>query len=320
VLAELLKNVGRARVLVVGDSMLDRYWGGSVDRISPEAPVPVVSVKSEDERLGGAANVARNVRALGARCTLLTVTGDDVAADTIERLLRAENIDSTLQRDASMKTTMKLRIIAQKQQVVRLDFESVPSVNQKAKLLERFKEVVADHDVVIISDYNKGGLSHIDEMIKTARSLAVPVVVDPKGQNYRQYAGATLVTPNRKEFELVAGVFIDNDDLVRRARTLMRDNLLETLLITLGEEGMSLISLDQEPYHLSARKREVFDVTGAGDTVVSALGCALAIGGPLKEAVQLANIAAGIVVDRLGAATASVDEILEEIGNNRSTG
>ncbi len=312
-LSQLLDNIRDRRVLVVGDAMLDRYWHGGVERISPEAPVPVVAVTRADERPGGAANVARNVRALGAQCRLLSITGDDAEADTLERLLHAECIDCTLYRDKLVNTTVKLRVISRNQQLLRIDFESPASKDARVKLLDNYLAHVREYAVVIISDYGKGGLGYVQEMITAARAAGVPVVVDPKGDDYSGYRGATLITPNRKEFEQVAGRFKDNADLERKAAAMIGALELGGLLVTRGEEGMSLVERGGRRLHLAARAREVFDVTGAGDSVIASIGCAYAAGGAIEDALQLANIAAGIVVGKLGAAVATPQEILHEL-------
>jgi rfaE bifunctional protein kinase chain/domain len=312
-LSALLRNIRDTRVLVVGDAMLDRYWYGGVERISPEAPVPVVAVSRADERPGGAANVARNVRALGANCRLLSITGDDAEAASLEKLLQAERVECTLYRDKLINTTVKLRVISRNQQLLRIDFESPASKDARVKLLDHYLAHIRDYGVAIVSDYGKGGLGYIQEMITAARAAAVPVVVDPKGDDYSGYRGATLLTPNRKEFEHVAGRFRDNADLERKARAMVAALELGGLLVTRGEEGMSLIEASGRVLHLGARAREVFDVTGAGDSVIASIGCAYAAGGSLEDALQLANIAAGIVVGKLGAAVATPDEILHEL-------
>ncbi len=299
-------------MLVVGDAMLDRYWYGEVERISPEAPVPVVRIASADERPGGAANVARNVRALGARCTLLSVTGDDREADALERLLQEGGIESRLTRDRLINTTVKLRVIAQHQQLLRIDFESPASKDSRARLLDDYLARIDTADAVIVSDYGKGGLGYIEEMIQAARAASRPVVIDPKGDDYSAYRGAALITPNRKEFELVAGRFRDNAELEKKALAMAAELELGGVLVTRGEDGMSLIRPGAPPLHVPARAREVYDVTGAGDTVIAAIGSACGTGAALEDAVTLANIAAGIVVGKLGAATASPEEILHE--------
>jgi rfaE bifunctional protein kinase chain/domain len=312
-LAEVLQEIAKTRVLVVGDAMLDRYWYGGVERISPEAPVPVVAVGSCDERPGGAANVARNVKALGARCALFSITGDDRDADTLERLLREGEIECSLQRDKLLNTTVKLRVIAQHQQLLRLDFDMQGSKDSRVRLLDHYLERISDFQVVIVSDYGKGGFGYIREMIDAAGNRGIPVVVDPKGDDYSGYRGADLVTPNRKEFETVAGRFRDNDELEHKALALAESLELEALLVTRGEEGMSLVKRSGEVLHYPARAREVFDVTGAGDTVIASMGCAFAVGSSPEDALHLANVAAGIVVGKLGAATATPAEILHEL-------
>jgi rfaE bifunctional protein kinase chain/domain len=314
VLQQLLQKITTTKVLVVGDAMLDRYWYGDVERISPEAPVPVAVIRSAKELLGGAANVARNVSALGAHADLLSITGDDGEADTLERLLRADHIGCLLCRDKLLNTIVKLRVVSRHlhQQLLRIDFESPPSKDSRVALLDAYLKQLTEHRAVIISDYGKGGLGHIREMIEAARAKDVPVVVDPKGHDYSGYRGATLITPNRKEFELVAGRFQDNHDLEQKALAMAASFDLGGILVTRGEDGMSLIRRDTKPLHMPARAREVFDVTGAGDTVIAAIGCAYAAGGDIEDAVQLANVAAGIVVGKMGAAIATPAEIMHE--------
>lgn len=312
-LPQLLENIRQRRLLVVGDAMLDRYWYGGVERISPEAPVPVIAVTKADERPGGAANVARNVRALGAACRLLSITGDDTEADTLERLLGADTIGCTLHRDKLISTTVKLRVISRNQQLIRIDFESPASKDARVKLLDDYLACLREHDAVILSDYGKGGLGYVQEMITAARAAGRPVVVDPKGDDYSGYRGATLITPNRKEFEHVAGRFRDNRELERKAQDLVASLDLGGLLVTRGEEGMSLFESGGRVLHLAAHAREVYDVTGAGDSVIASIGCAYAAGAALGDALRLANIAAGIVVGKLGAAVAVPAEILHEL-------
>jgi len=314
-LPPLLEKIARAKVLVVGDAMLDRYWYGDVERISPEAPVPVVAVKEVKELPGGAANVARSVRALGAECTLFSISGDDREADSLEQLLGRENIRCHLERDKLLNTIVKLRVISKHlhQQMLRIDFDCPVSKDARVKLLDDYLKHLPEYDAVIVSDYGKGGLGYIQEMIQAARGASRPVVIDPKGDDYSGYRGASLITPNRKEFEQVAGRFRDNADLERRAAKLIQDLDLGGILVTRGEDGMSLVQRDGKVLHIKARAREVFDVTGAGDTVIAAIGCAWAVGSGLEDAVQLANVAAGIVVGKLGAATASPAEIMQEI-------
>jgi rfaE bifunctional protein kinase chain/domain len=315
VLPQLLEKIARAKVLVVGDAMLDRYWYGDVERISPEAPVPVVAVKEAKELPGGAANVARSVRELGAACTLFSISGDDRDADSLERFLGEKGIRCHLERDRLLNTTVKLRVISKHlhQQMLRIDFDSPVSKDARVKLLDDYLKHLPEYDAVIVSDYGKGGLGYIQEMIQAARAASRPVVIDPKGDDYSGYRGANLITPNRKEFEQVAGRFQDNADLERKAAKLVKELDLGGILVTRGEDGMSLVQRSGQALHIKARAREVFDVTGAGDTVIAAIGCAWAVGSGLEDAVHLANIAAGIVVGKLGAATASPAEIMHEL-------
>jgi rfaE bifunctional protein kinase chain/domain len=301
-------RVAKARVLVVGDVMLDRYWFGDVERISPEAPVPVVKIARSEERPGGAANVARNAAALGVQATLLSATGDDEPADALLRMLAAEGVRTSFLRDAALTTTVKLRVIGRQQQLLRIDFETAPSHELLASKLADFDALLADTDAVVLSDYGKGGLAHIATMIGRARAAGKPVLVDPKGEDWDKYRGASLVTPNRGEFRQVAGRWRDEADLERRAQTLRRELELGALLVTRSEEGMSLYS-DAGTLTIPAQAREVFDVSGAGDTVIATLGALLAAGAPLPDAVAIANQAAGIVVGKLGTATVSPDEL-----------
>ncbi len=309
----LLERITQANVLVIGDAMLDRYWYGEVERISPEAPVPVATVKRADERPGGAANVACNVLALGARCTLLAITGDDREADSLRVLTNQAGIVTRLQRDKLINTTVKLRVISRNQQLMRIDFEAPASKDAQVRLLEDYLANLAGADVVVISDYGKGALGNVPELIGAARAAGLPVIVDPKGDDYTQYRGATLLKPNRKEFEHVAGRLRDQQDLEQKAAATVAALDLDGLLITRGEEGMSLIARSGEVVHMPARAREVFDVTGAGDTVTACIGCAYAADAGPQNALQLANIAAGIVVGKLGAATATAQEILHAL-------
>ena len=303
-----LPDTSRARVLVVGDVMLDRYWFGEVSRISPEAPVPVVKVERSEERLGGAANVARNIAALGARPSLLSVAGSDEAGDSLQRLLAAEGIDASLHRDRDLATTIKLRVIGRQQQLLRIDFENWPAHEVLRSKLVEFEERLPDCDVVILSDYGKGGLTHITQMIEMAHGAGKLVLVDPKGEDYARYAGATLLTPNRSEFRAVAGRWKDEADLAQKADRLRRDLQLEALLITRSEEGMTLFSSGGTT-HEPALAREVYDVSGAGDTVIATLAVMLGSGLPLPQAMRQANFAAGVVVGKLGTATCSLEEL-----------
>lgn len=304
----MLDEVGNVRLLVVGDVMLDRYWFGEVSRISPEAPVPVVRVQRMEERLGGAANVARNAASLGAFTGLLSVVGDDEAGRSLARLLEDEQIDAALHVDRDIDTTVKLRVIGRQQQLLRIDFETAPSHEILQAKLADFEQRVAQADVVILSDYGKGGLAHIAEMIAVARGHDKPVLVDPKGDDYARYAGATVITPNRSELREVVGRWSSEAEFAAKAQMLRGELGLEALLVTRSEEGMTLFA-DQETYHQPAQAREVFDVSGAGDTVIATLAVMLAAGADWAEAIRVANVAAGIVVGKLGTAVVTRAEL-----------
>ena len=298
----------KARLLVVGDVMLDRYWFGDTGRISPEAPVPVVQVAKIDERLGGAANVARNASALGAKTTILGVIGQDEAGKRVEQLLQESGIQSQLQADSKVPTTVKLRVIARQQQLIRLDFEETPSQNSLDEKLKRFESLLPQVDVVILSDYGKGALEQVSAMIALAKANKKLVLVDPKGDAYSKYKGATVLTPNRSELRQVIGQWSDEADLTKRAQSLRQELELSALLLTRSEEGMTLFT-EKGTEHVRAQAREVFDVSGAGDTVIATLAVAMAAGWPLERAMALANRAGGIVVGKLGTATVSAEEL-----------
>jgi D-glycero-beta-D-manno-heptose-7-phosphate kinase len=300
-------------VLVVGDVMLDRYWFGEVSRISPEAPVPVVLIGKEEQRLGGAANVAWNCKALGARTLLLSVVGRDEPGGQLEKLLKKEGIDASLHRDANLDTTQKLRVIGRKQQLLRIDFEKPPSREVLAAKLEEFKRALPDYDVVILSDYGKGGLTHTIEMIRAARKAQKRVLVDPKGDDWSRYRNSSIITPNLAELRQVVGGWKDEKDLKARAQSL-RDKLgLEALLLTRGEHGMTLFARTRT-ITIPAEAREVFDVTGAGDTVIATLAVMLAAGAGMEAAMRIANRAAAIVVGKLGTAVATRAELFGKEG------
>ena len=284
-----------ARVLVVGDVMLDRYWFGDVQRISPEAPVPIVRVRNSEERLGGAANV-------------LGIVGDDDAGRTVAGLLDAAGIESGLVIDATVPTTVKLRVIGRQQQLLRVDFEQTPEAASLEDKFAGFRSQLADASVLVLSDYGKGALGRVEEMIREAIVQKVPIVVDPKGDDYQRYAGATLLTPNRAELREVVGSWRDEADLTRRAQTLREALGLKYLLLTRSEEGMTLYSAD-EVFSVAAQAREVFDVSGAGDTVVAIMAAALAAGQSIHDAVALANRAGSVVVGKLGTATVTPEEL-----------
>ncbi len=301
-------SVSVARILVVGDVMLDRYWFGDCERISPEAPVPIVTVNKEEERPGGAANVAKNVSALGSQAGVITVVGEDDAGRRLAKLLESDHIRTHFHTDAGLSTTVKLRVVARRQQLARLDFETRPDGETLAALLGEFERIVGDYDVVVMSDYGKGGLTHVARMIALAQAAGKPVLVDPKGDDYSRYAGATLITPNRSELQQVVGRWKDEADLAHRAQRLREELGLQALLLTRSEEGMTLFTAG-EVWSVPAQAREVFDVSGAGDTVIAVMATMLAAGADLKQAVSLANRAGGIVVGKLGTATVSHEEL-----------
>jgi rfaE bifunctional protein kinase chain/domain len=296
------------RILVAGDIMLDRYWFGEVNRISPEAPVPVVRVQRTEERLGGAANVARNAASLGANVGLLGVVGDDEAGRLIEGQLAELDIGNFLQRDQTISTIVKLRVIGRQQQLLRIDFESPPGNIVLREKLINFNALLPEYSIVVMSDYAKGSLVNIAEMIAAATRLGKRTLVDPKGDDFSRYAGATLLTPNKAEFRQVVGAWRDESEFVEKAQRLRVQLRLEALLVTRSEEGMTLITGD-ETMHFPTQAREVFDVSGAGDTVMATMAVMLSAGRSLPEAVQWANKAGGIVVGKLGTATVTREEL-----------
>jgi rfaE bifunctional protein kinase chain/domain len=302
------ERVLAARVLVVGDAMLDRYWFGAVERISPEAPVPVVRVSREEERLGGAANVALNAKTVGAQVTLLTVVGQDEPARKLQALLEAQGVSTLLGHDPQLYTIVKLRVIGRNQQLIRVDFENAPDHEVLHSMLADYERVLPQFDAVLFSDYGKGGLTHIPRMIELARAAGKPVLVDPKGSDYTRYAGATAITPNRAELAQVIGAWRDEAQLHERAQALRNELGLEGLVLTRSEEGMSLFDAEGHT-HVPAQAREVFDVTGAGDTVIATLAVMLAAGLPLRDAMPIANRAGSIVVGKFGTASVSYDEL-----------
>jgi D-glycero-beta-D-manno-heptose-7-phosphate kinase len=303
-------DLSNARVLVVGDAMLDRYWYGAVDRISPEAPVPVVRVTREEERVGAAANVAYNAAMLGAQATFVSVVGDDEPGRKLEALMRQTGIATYLTRDAKLQTTVKLRVIGRAQQLIRLDFENTPEHDVLAAQTETFKSLVGDTGAVLFSDYAKGGLAHVSEMIAIAKAAGKPTLIDPKGSNYAKYQGATVITPNRSELQQVVGNWTSEEDLAIKAQNLRESLDLKTLLFTRSEDGMSLYDAGGA-LHVKAAAHEVFDVTGAGDTVIATLASLVASGMSLRQAMPHANRAGGIVVGKFGTATVSFEELFQ---------
>ncbi|WP_017523191.1 D-glycero-beta-D-manno-heptose-7-phosphate kinase [Pusillimonas noertemannii] len=300
--------VARIRVLVVGDLMLDRYWFGEVERISPEAPVPVVRVAKREDRLGGAANVARNIVSLGARATLVGVVGDDEAGRRIAALAQQEGIDARLIVDPQLPTTLKMRVMGRQQQLLRVDFEETPDGGCLDTLRGDVEALVAQHDMVVLSDYAKGALARVEGLVQAARAAGVPVLVDPKGHAYRRYVGATIITPNRAEMTDAVGRWNTEAELEERAQRLRGELSLEALLVTRSEQGMTLFT-DEGRQHIDAQAHEVFDVSGAGDTVLAALAVTRAAGLPWFEAVKWANRAGGVVVGKLGTSVVTAGEL-----------
>ncbi len=303
--------ISRSRVLVVGDVMLDRYWFGEVERISPEAPVPVVRVARREDRLGGAANVARNVAALGGHVTLVGVLGQDEAGDSVRRLSTEAGIQGDLIADDALHTTLKMRVLGRQQQLLRVDFEQHPSQAALDAVDAALARHLANHDIVVLSDYAKGVLTRVESLIALARSASIPVLVDPKGDDYSRYRGATLVTPNRSEMQQAVGRWNSEAELTDRAQRLRADLDLEALLVTRSEQGMTLFS-DAGRDHTDAQAHEVFDVSGAGDTVLATLAVTRAIGLPWAEAMGWANKAGGIAVGKLGTSVVTAAELAGE--------
>jgi D-beta-D-heptose 7-phosphate kinase/D-beta-D-heptose 1-phosphate adenosyltransferase len=299
----------RARVLVVGDIMLDQYWHGATSRISPEAPVPVVAVRDDEFRLGGAGNVASNLAALGVRTELAGLCGDDAHADQLQRLLERLAITPHLARLPGARTITKLRVIAQNQQLLRLDFEDKFSAEQCALLDQQLDPLVARYDALVFSDYAKGTLGNLKRWIERARACNTPVIIDPKGVDFERYRGATVITPNFSEFLAVVGHCHDEADIAARAERLREALDLEAVLLTRSEKGMSLFQRGCQPLHLPTRALEVFDVTGAGDTVAAALAAAMACQQSLPDSARIANVAAGLVVSKLGTAAVTAPEL-----------
>ena len=307
----------KARVLVVGDVMLDRYWFGAVDRISPEAPVPVLLVDDEEIRAGGAANVAMNVAALGGQASLCTVTGRDSAAGQLKNLMLEAGVNATFVEDPDMMTTEKLRLVSRNQQLLRVDRETRPDHEILSAILSHVEHYLDSSQALILSDYGKGGLEHISEILALALAHGVPVCIDPKGDDYQRYRKATLITPNEKEFAQVAGRWNSEDEFRQKGRQMVEQLQLTGLLVTRSEKGMTLFEAGGDVTDCPARAIEVYDVSGAGDTVIAAATLALAAGGSLAEAMMLANEAAGIVVGKLGTATVSAEELSAHMGKTQ---
>jgi rfaE bifunctional protein kinase chain/domain len=300
--------IAQARVLVVGDVMLDRYWFGEVERISPEAPVPVVRVVKREDRLGGAANVARNVVALGAQATLVGFVGQDEAAQSVHALLAEAAVEAHLIADSAHPTTLKMRVLGRQQQLLRIDFEEKPSSTLLQSLADQVEALLEDHDVVVLSDYAKGALAQVELLIARAREKGLPILVDPKGTDYQRYRGATLVTPNRSEMQQAVGAWSSEQSLTERAQALRQELSLDALLVTRSEQGMTLFT-EQGREHVDAQAHEVFDVSGAGDTVLATLAVMCAAGVDWPSAMLWANRAGGIVVGKLGTSIVTAGEL-----------
>lgn len=310
----LQQDLAQNKVLVVGDVMLDRYWFGNVDRVSPEAPVPIAKISKIEDRPGGAANVARNIASLGGNVTLLSVVGEDEPALVLEKLLLAEQVNTVFKKDASISTIVKLRVIAKNQQLIRIDFEEKPSHEILAEILDNFAEIIDQYQVVILSDYGKGGLSHTSKMIEIAKAHNKVVLVDPKGSDYSKYQNATMITPNRSEMRDATGSWSNEQELLNKATKLKQQLNLDYLLVTRSEEGMTLFA--DQAYNYPTFAQEVFDVSGAGDTVIGTLGLMLANNANIREAVEVANFAAGIVVAKLGTATVRKEELIKHLNQH----
>jgi D-beta-D-heptose 7-phosphate kinase/D-beta-D-heptose 1-phosphate adenosyltransferase len=308
----------KARILVIGDVMLDRYWSGTAARISPEAPVPVVRVKNTEERVGGAANVALNIAKLGGQVTLLGVVGRDNEGETLKNVLEAQGVVCDFVEEATIRTICKLRIMAQHQQLIRVDFEEDCLMFEHAALSERLQQQLSNHDVLVFSDYGKGTLVDVADYIQLAKEQGLTTLVDPKGTDYQRYSHADILTPNLAELQAVVGVCYDETALLAKAHHLLEQCAIPTLLLTRGEAGMTLIQAEQE-HSLPAQAKDVFDVTGAGDTVIAVMALSIAINKPLTEAMYLANVAAGIVVGKVGTSTVSMLELTRAMHGERDS-
>lgn len=315
-----LPNYDQSSVLIVGDVMLDRYWGGPTSRISPEAPVPVVKVEKIEERPGGAANVAMNIAALGGDAHLVGLVGEDEPAQALTTTLESLKVHCDFVALPEFPTITKLRVMSRGQQLIRLDFEDSFHDVGAEPIISRMQQALSSVKAVVLSDYAKGALEHVQLMIQEARKVNVPVFIDPKGADFERYRGATLLTPNMLEFETVVGKVKDEDDLVAKGQQIIEEFDFEALLVTRSEHGMTLLRRNMEPLHLPTQAREVFDVTGAGDTVISVLAASVSTGKPLDEACALANAAAGVVVGKLGTSTLSTIELAEAIHGSQDSG
>lgn len=304
-----LDEIRNKKILVVGDLMLDRYWFGDVNRISPEAPVPVVRVVKKEDRLGGAGNVARNVVSLGGQATLVGIVGVDEGGERIQKLAEDMGINTVLSLDQQINTTLKMRILGRKQQMLRVDFEHQPTEHSLRDLYASLEELIPKHDVLVLSDYAKGVLKYVDSIIGAARQRGLTVLVDPKGSDYLPYTHASLLTPNQLEMSQAVGPWSNEEELRQKAQTLRERLSLEALLVTRSEKGMTLFT-DDGVHHVNAQAQEVFDVSGAGDTVLATMAVTRAAGMPWSEAIKWANKAGGIAVGKVGTSIVSVEELI----------
>lgn len=311
------ESLGRARILVAGDVMLDRYWFGTVERISPEAPVPIVKVEQVEERAGGAANVAVNVASLGARCELVGIVGSDEEGASLRSILAGSDVTQTLTVDESIRTVTKLRIVSQNQQLIRADFDVFPDQPALSRHRELYESALDGTDVVILSDYGKGSMNGVETLIEVANSRSIPVLIDPKGADFSRYANASIITPNRREFEAVVGPVRDDEELRSKALALIQELNLHGLLITRGDQGMVLVEKEAQWFDYPASAKEVFDVSGAGDTVIAAFAVGYALNMPDEDAVRLANAAAGVVVGKVGTAAVTMEDVMTVLDGQR---
>ncbi len=308
----------KARIIVIGDVMLDRYWSGQAARISPEAPVPVVRVETIEDRVGGAANVALNIAKLGGKVTLLGVVGDDGEGEILKRILETEGVNCDFVVEQDIKSICKLRVMAQHQQLIRIDFEEAVLKFEKADLLAKLVKHLPENETVVFSDYGKGTLANVSEYILEAKQVGLKILVDPKGVDYQRYAQADLITPNISELQAVVGAYESEADLIEKGQALLERYQIPTLLLTRGEAGMTLVQ-DNQVHSLPAQAKDVFDVTGAGDTVIAVMALCVALEMELQDAMYLANLAGGIVVGKLGTSTVSMQELTRAMHGDRDS-
>lgn len=309
---QIKSKLKKSKVLVIGDVMLDKYWFGITERISPEAPVPITQIISEDYRAGGAANVAQNIVSLGGKSILLSVIGKDEAGNKLNKIINDSHIENYLLQDDSIGTTTKLRIISRNQQLIRVDFESNPNNTALEKLNKQFEQLINESDIIILSDYNKGCLSNVNNMIIQAKATGKKILIDPKGNNYNKYKKANLITPNKNELANIIGAWKNEYELEEKTQNLRKKLMLDAILLTRSDEGLSLYS-EKEVIHQKTKAKEVFDVSGAGDTIIAGFALSIASGFNYNISMKIANTAAGIVVGKLGTAICSAEELLQHL-------